>query len=436
LPVLAPRRRFARVNIRTLGEAIRETESRFAEREGPRAEYLRRLEEGGVLATDDPDRVEERLRRLRTDRPTAEAVQQGAVPASDPGYVADPPGEVEGADIPVVPGETNYVALERLLGSNNLIGVGFLEAGYRASIPVGRIQVLNEQGGIATYGTGTLVSPRLLMTNNHVLPSPETAGLARVEFGYELDPEGAPRPSASFALEPDTFFLTDKELDYALVAVAERGADGAELAAFGWSRLIESTGKVIVGEFVNIVQHPNGEPKQIAVRENQVIDLLEKFLHYQADTAQGSSGAPVFNDQWEIVALHHSGVPRRSEQSEILALGGEKWQRAMGEHRIDWVANEGARISRVVAHVKKAKLTAKQKKLRAGIFDAEPPARPDAAEVPGREALVTVAGGRDAVPGPRDGDVVVTVPLEITIRMPAGGDGPASPAPRRRRSSR
>ena len=237
-------------------------------------------------------------------------------------------------------------------------------------------------------------------------------------------------------LEPDTFFVTDEELDYTLVAVAERGADGTEVAAFGWNPLIESTGKVIVGEFVNIVQHPNGEPKQIAVRENQVVDLLERFLHYQADTAQGSSGAPVFNDQWEVVALHHSGVPRRSEQDEILALRGEMWQRAMGEHRIDWVANEGARISRVVAHVKKAKVAATQKKLRAEIFDAEAPARPDAAEAPGREALVQVAGTGDTGPGARDGDVVVTVPLEITIRMPAAGDGPTTPTAKQRPSGR
>ena len=65
---------------------------------------------------------------------------------------------------------------------------------------------------------------------------------------------------------------------------------------------------MIKGEYVNIVQHPNGEPKQLALRENQLVDVLENFLHYQTDTAPGSSGSPVFSDEWEVVALHHSGV--------------------------------------------------------------------------------------------------------------------------------
>ena len=45
----------------------------------------------------------------------------------------------------------------------------------------------------------------------------------------------------------------------------------------------------------------------------------------------------------------------------------------MGEHRIDWVANEGARISRIVRHVKQQNLTADiQRRLRNEMFDAEP----------------------------------------------------------------
>jgi endonuclease G len=417
------------VDIRTFAEDIAATEARFRERKGARAAYRRRLDKDGILGADSPERVEKRLRRLRADRATAEAVREGAVPASDPGFVAEPPGEVEGADVPVVPGETNYVALERLLGSNSLIGVGFLETGYRASLSVGRIQLRTEQGGIASYGTGTLVSPRLLLTNNHVLPTAEEARLATVEFNYELAPDGAPLPAVSFALDAESFFFTDKKLDYALVAVEQRGANGAELATFGWNPLIEEPGKVIIGERVNIIQHPNGEPKQIAVRENKVVDVLDDFLHYEADTAQGSSGSPVFNDQWEIVALHHSGVARRNSKKEILALGGEKWQRAMGEHRIDWVANEGARTSRIVRHLKRQrKLSAAHRRLRAEIFDVEPP-RPagQPAAAPGKEALLAASvGGKPASLG--DGDVVVTVPLEITIRM--GGERPT----RRRRA--
>ena len=75
------------------------------------------------------------------------------------------------------------------------------------------------------------------------------------------------------------------------------------------------------------------------------------ILHYSADTEPGSSGSPVFNDEWEMVALHHSGVPARDASGRLLAIDGSPWTAAMGEHRLRWVANEGARVSRVVSHL-------------------------------------------------------------------------------------
>ena len=96
-------------------------------------------------------------------------------------------------------------------------------------------------------------------------------------------------------------------------------------------------------------------------------------MHYETDTAPGSSGSPVFNDQWEVVALHHSGVPRKDEQGRLLTREGGLWTPEMGEHRIDWVANEGARISRVVRHVKRQRLSSDaQRRLRTSIFETAP----------------------------------------------------------------
>ena len=89
---------------------------------------------------------------------------------------------------------------------------------------------------------------------------------------------------------------------------------GAKPSAWGWNTLPESSdGLFVKGEYVSIIQHPNGEMKQIALRENQILDFFDAFLHYRTDTAPGSSGSPVFNDQWEIVALHHSGVPEKDQ---------------------------------------------------------------------------------------------------------------------------
>ena len=33
----------------------------------------------------------------------------------------------------------------------------------------------------------------------------------------------------------------------------------------------------------------------------------DTYVQYMTDTNDGSSGSPVFNSDWEVVAIHHSG---------------------------------------------------------------------------------------------------------------------------------
>ena len=159
-------------------------------------------------------------------------------------------------------------------------------------------------------------------------------------FNYQDGIDGKPLAPQLFELDPQTFFVNDPTLDFALVAVS--GGE-QQLGPFGFNRLIEAQGKAVVGEFVTIVQHPRGEKKQIALRENRIVAELELFLHYQTDTEPGSSGSPVFNDQWELVALHHASVPDPDHAGSIL--------------------NEGIRASRLIRYLADQHLTAPQQAL-------------------------------------------------------------------------
>jgi len=67
--------------------------------------------------------------------------------------------------------------------------------------------------------------------------------------------------------------------------------------------------KHVIGMNVNIVQHPNALPKMVALRNNILQYRTDRTLLYETDTDHGSSGAAVFNDSWELVALHHFGEP-------------------------------------------------------------------------------------------------------------------------------
>jgi V8-like Glu-specific endopeptidase len=61
------------------------------------------------------------------------------------------------------------------------------------------------------------------------------------------------------------------------------------------------------GQRVNIIQHPAGLPKQVSFQNNFVEYSDHQVVQYLTSTLRGSSGSPVFNDEWEVVALHHAG---------------------------------------------------------------------------------------------------------------------------------
>lgn len=265
------------------------------------------------------------------------------------------------------------LGLERVIGPNDLLNINYLDAGLHAARSVCKIATRDKLGRITNCGTGFLVSPNLVITNHHVIDTAAIAEASEAIFEYEYNRLGALKQSVTFRLKPSVFFITSRieELDYSIIAVDPQGLAGESLSSYGFIPLIEDIGKIIVGEHVSIIQHPNGEPKQIAIRNNQLIYLDDRFLHYETDTAPGSSGALVVNNQWEAVALHHSGVPKR-KNGKILTRDGNVWSPSMGEHQIDWIANEGIRISRIIQDVKaRVGLTPHQQQLRDELLEAK-----------------------------------------------------------------
>jgi hypothetical protein len=105
------------------------------------------------------------------------------------------------------------------------------------------------------------------------------------------------------------------------------------------------------------VQHPLAGRKQVVFRESLLTALpldSDHVAHYTGDTQPGSSGSPVFSDLWEVVALHHSGVPDQTETGHYVTVDGGIWNPSTDPEMktIKWVANEGIRVSRIVAHLK------------------------------------------------------------------------------------
>ena len=223
---------------------------------------------------------------------------------------------------------------EAVIGKDDTLPRRFLTYGEEAARAIGLITVRTNDG--AAGGTGSLVSQHLVITNNHVLASEEVAQRAVLELGYyELDADTFPSTRQIFRIDPGKFFFTSEDLDFTLVGV-ETDNGSASTAGYGSLDLFFDSGKALLGERVNIIHHAGGRPQMISIRENTIIDVFDEWIHYMADTAPGSSGAPVFNDEWQLVAIHHASVPIGGSDED----GG--------------IVNEGIRISAILRELNNA----------------------------------------------------------------------------------
>ena len=366
-------------------EQAKETGKRYTER------VNRPPQRGGVSfgtmgASPDVDRRKERLQQ----RASEDYAQKLAFEAEASGVRRDPRETL------------NELAAERIIGSNDLMGLHYLELAVALSRAVCRIRI----GSGA--GTGVLIGPGILMTNHHVIASKADAGAAEAQFDYQENRSGELLPVQTFRLEPQTFFLTNKGLDFTLVGTAPHSAKGVSIASYPWIRLIRELGKAEVGDPVNIIQHPRGGLKQIALRNNNIIDIpagKPDFLYYTTDTEPGSSGSPCFNNQWEIVALHHQAVPRMDGDA-ILRKDGEPWREDVDDPaRIDWIANEGTRTSALVAAVEAAVVQEHEESHREQVLSSKPP------------NPVELARRSDGAPSLSQSATSFHVPLTITVSV-------------------
>lgn len=319
-------------------------------------------------------------------------------------------------------------AFERLVGDNDLLPMNYLRIGYLQSKSVGRIRYLDRAEGEQALATGFLVSERLILTNHHVFPVDDPvqfqafAADAVVEFNFEFDIDGNLPGLVSFELDPATFLHTSKELDMALIGVRPFDRTGQHaLKDQGYLVLNGDLGKVEVGDFASIIEHPDGREKQISIRENKVTNIdLADFVLYVSDTAEGSSGAPVFNDQWQVIALHSAGVAKTNRQGKYVDKRGKVVEAINGrydEHRLVWDSNRGIRISSIMKHLRTDSAAATNPLVQELFLPAYTDSRPYAfLSRPRTDDTERLTAPTVVLP-----DAATTKPIAVTINIGADG---------------
>jgi len=204
---------------------------------------------------------------------------------------------------------------EKIIGADDSLDMVFLTRGISigqavAMISVPRFesgsQVMVSGGPWVLRGTAWLVAQNLAMTNHHVINSrlDGEAPASDADFGlqalgaslrFDFDAQNEDGSRATVA----RLVAKSNALDYALLELAASlqrpipPINPTPVALDATSRMA-----------VNIVQHPRGEYKRVAVRNNLVSAADDTTVRYFTDTDYGSSGSPVCDDQWRVVALH------------------------------------------------------------------------------------------------------------------------------------
>lgn len=252
---------------------------------------------------------------------------------------------------------------------DNILSIEFLEWGMLAKAPVGLVKSGGDKPIIS--GTGFLVGPGIMMTAKHVIPNPDVANICEFKLNFEPSELGDFRPSLTYSFNPERFYFSDKTLDVVFVAIDDFDGDNPLVDQLGWHILNSSEEHIAPHLPVTIIHHPKGTYKSLTVHDSRfkfqgVAGNGELYCWYTGDTRRGSSGAPIFNPNWEVVAMHHQAIPRKNVSGHIMGRAGNVLERnglpvtRLGQlssiDEVDFVANQGIRASQIVELVRESML--------------------------------------------------------------------------------
>jgi V8-like Glu-specific endopeptidase len=207
-------------------------------------------------------------------------------------------------------------------GEGEWVANDFMQLAQAAGRQVARLSTQRFIGGRRArgvgVGTGWLVAPRLMLTNHHVIAAREkneaapTAADFKLQgentvawFDYHVEGRHAGPVVAATGVVAD-----DAVLDYALLRLEAKPelADRTRMP-------LAANAPLQRGARLNIVQCPGGGPLRFAIRNNFCVGSGDQphKIRYLTDTKSGSSGAPVLDDNWQVVAMHRGAKEVKTE---------------------------------------------------------------------------------------------------------------------------
>ena len=225
-----------------------------------------------------------------------------------------------------------------IVGRDDMVDFGFLSRALTAGRSVARIVMPKFDAGAQVMlpngqpwvgrGTAWIIAPQLVITNWHVIndrsdgePDADEGDFQQQAKGSTVEFDFDEVTADKKIVDVDALIHASKALDYAILRLASE--PGRAPIALNADRVKMTATSYLA---VNIIQHPRGEPKRIAFRNNLLTAADELLMRYFTDTDFGSSGSPVCDDNWRVVALHRgskytSGISYQGKETAYVNFG-------------------------------------------------------------------------------------------------------------------
>ena len=241
------------------------------------------------------------------------------------------------ANLTIKKTEEHAATLEKILGKEGVVSLAWYRLGLDRTQAV--VKILDKLG--EGFGTGFLIrggdlvpafgDTFVVLTNAHVM-SDDSA--VQAKYG-SLAPEDAKAVfeandaagQRQFAVKKLLWTSPPDKLDATLFEIDPPLTSDKPYAVAKRLPVVDGVQKVYV------IGHPKGGGLSISLNDNLFLDCDDCLLHYRAPTEGGSSGSPVFNQQWDLIGLHHAG------STAMHRLRGQEGT---------YAANEGIWIQRII----------------------------------------------------------------------------------------
>jgi V8-like Glu-specific endopeptidase len=179
-------------------------------------------------------------------------------------------------------------------------------------------------------GTAWVIGKRLVITNHHVVNARLANEAVAAPADFERQGQGSfvefdfdSADSVTVQIQVASVIASSEDLDYAIVRL--QSDPGRPSLRLRHNRIAFTPATYIS---VNIIQHPRGLPKRIAVRNNLLTGAEADTIRYFTDTDSGSSGSPVCDDNWRVIGLHRGaqfveGVTYQGKSSAFVNFGSQ-----------------------------------------------------------------------------------------------------------------